>query len=179
MKIFKTLALAVVLCLLPAYCLATVSSTDNKIIYTGDGTTTVFPYNFKIFANTDLVVTLVVIASGAETVQTITTDYTVSGVGVSAGGNVTMVTAPPSTDQLIIQRVLPLTQGTDLVDNTSFSLEVLEEGFDRDIMIAQQQQEQLDRSIIQSVTETTTIVFPSPVAEKAIGRPSAVTKATR
>ena len=171
-KLFIALCLVLTV-LLPTQGFATVSSTDNKIIYVGDDTVTVFPYNFKIFADTDLVVTKVVIASGVATEQTLTTHYTVSGAGVASGGNVTMLAAPADTEELVIQRILPLTQGTDLVDNQAFSLEVLEEGYDRVIMIAQQHKEELDRVLIQSITEETAIEFPSPVADNVIGWDSA------
>jgi hypothetical protein len=146
----------------------TVSSTDNKIIYVGDDTTTIFPYNFKIFDDTDLVVTLQVIATGAETTQTITTDYTVSGAGEASGGNVTMITAPEDTENLIIKRVLPLTQGTDLVDNTAFSLEVLETGFDKLVMMIQELDERVSRSILSDIGGTTDYTFPTPSAGLAL-----------
>ena len=164
--------------ILPTQSFATVASTTNRIIYSGNNSTTVFPYAFKIFADTDLVITVVTTATGAEETQTITTDYTVSGAGDASGGNVTMIIAPTTTEDLVVRRVLPMTQGTDLVDNTSFSLEVLEEGYDRDIMIAQQLQEEIDRCIQAGEASTLDLSMPSPVAGGMIGYNSDATALT-
>ncbi len=57
----------------------TVTSTNQKVQFNGNGSTTVFAYNFKIFASSDLSVILRS-AAGTETVQQLTTNYTVSGV---------------------------------------------------------------------------------------------------
>ena len=59
----------------------TVSSTTTRNSYSGDGSTTVFAYGFKIFDDDDITVIVRTNATGAESVQTKTTDYTVSGVG--------------------------------------------------------------------------------------------------
>lgn len=172
-KLLAALFIASTLFLLPVRAMATVSSTDNKLVYVGDDTTTIFPYNFKIFEEAHLNVILIITATEAETVQVITTDYTVSGVDVEAGGNVTMVTAPASTEKLVIKRVLPLTQGTDLVDNTAFSLEVLEENYDRGIMIDQQLQESINRATLVGIANSSGYQLPLPVGDKHIAWNSA------
>ena len=82
----------------------TVTSTNQKVTFNGNGSTTVFAYNFKIFADADLLVVLRVTATGAETTQTLTTNYTVSGAGETSGGNVTMGTAPASGTTLTVLR---------------------------------------------------------------------------
>ena len=131
----------------------TVSSTTNKVSYSGNGSTTVFAYTFKIFANGDLDV-YIRSSTGTETLQTITTDYTVSNAGNESGGNVTFVTAPASGETVVIQRKLDLTQGTDYVENDPFPAESHEEALDRLTFITQQMQEEIDRSIKASVTNT-------------------------
>ncbi|NIV29431.1 MAG: hypothetical protein GWN58_07955, partial [Anaerolineae bacterium] len=56
----------------------------------------------------DLKVYLVA-ADGTETLQTITTHYTVTGGGTPAAtGTVEMVTAPATGETLVILRVLPI-----------------------------------------------------------------------
>ena len=55
----------------------TVTSTNQKVSFNGDGSTTVFAYNYKIFAQTDLLVILRVTATGTETKQFISTNYSV------------------------------------------------------------------------------------------------------
>jgi len=55
----------------------TVSSTNTRNSYSGNGTTTVFAYTFKIFDDDDIAVILRDDATAAESTQTKTTHYTV------------------------------------------------------------------------------------------------------
>ena len=134
----------------------TVSSTTTKVSYSGDGSTTVFAYTFKVFNSSDLTVILRNNTTGAETVQTITTNYTVSGVGNANGGNVTFVTAPTSSQTVVIRRTSAQTQTTDYTPNDPFPAETHEEALDKLTFIVQEQQEELDRSIKLSRTNTMT-----------------------
>ena len=136
----------------------TVSSTTNKVSANGNGSQTVFPYSFKIFDQDDLTVILRN-ASGGETTKTITTHYTVSGVGSASGGNVTMGTAPASGESLTIIREQPLTQGLDLVPNDPFPAASFEDQLDKLTFMVQQHQEELNRSVKGS--KTTTITDPT------------------
>ena len=136
----------------------TVSSATNKVSYNGNGSQTVFAYGFKIFDEDDLTV-IIRNASGGETTQTITTNYTVSGVGNASGGNVTMVSAPASTETITIIREQPLTQGLDLVPNDPFPATLVEDTLDKLTFMVHQHEETLNRSIKGS--KTTTITNPS------------------
>ena len=136
----------------------TVSSAVNKVSFNGDGSQTVFAYSFKIFDEDDLTVILRN-SSGGETTQTISTQYSVSGVGNASGGNVTMVTAPASGESLTIIREQPLTQGLDLVANDPFPAASFEDQLDKLTFMVQQHQEELDRSVKGS--KTTTITNPT------------------
>jgi hypothetical protein len=136
----------------------TVSSATNKVSYNGNGSTTVFAYGFKIFDEDDLTV-IIRNASGGETTKTITTHYTVSGVGVASGGNVTMGTAPASGESLTIIREQPLTQGLDLVPNDPFPATLVEDTLDKITFMVHQHEETLNRTIKGS--KTTTITDPS------------------
>jgi hypothetical protein len=138
-----------------------VSSTTNKVIYNGNGTTT-FPYTFKIFADTDLIVTKVTIADETEVDLTLTTDYTVTDVGEEAGGNVELVSALTSAYKLVIRRVVPFLQATDYVENDNFPAESHEEALDRCAMRDQQLQEQIDRCLKVGVAETD-VLTPSEI----------------
>ena len=133
----------------------TVSTTTNKVSYSGNGSQTVFAYTFKIFADGDLTV-IIRSSTGTETTKTLTTHYTVSGAGSSSGGNVTFTSGntPASGDTVVIQRKLGLTQGTDYVANDPFPAESHEDALDRLTFITQQIQEEVDRSIKASVTNT-------------------------
>jgi hypothetical protein len=136
----------------------TVSSTTTKNSYAGDGTTTVFAYTFKIFDDDDITVILRTDATGGETVQTKTTDYTVSGVGNTAGGNITFGTAPASGITVVLIRETAQTQTTDYTPNDPFPAASHEDALDKLTLIVQDQQEALDRSI--KISKTNTITSP-------------------
>tara|TARA_R100000030_G_scaffold20502_3_gene14789 strand:- start:1534 stop:3147 length:1614 start_codon:yes stop_codon:yes gene_type:complete len=133
----------------------TVSSSTNKVSYSGNGSLTTFAYSFKIFDQGDLTVILRA-ADGTETTQTITTHYTVSGVGSASGGNVVFGSAPASGVTVVIIREQPLTQGLDLVANDPFPAESLEEALDKVVFMTQKHEEELSRAIKASRTNTLT-----------------------
>ena len=136
-----------------------VSSTNNKVSFSGNGSTNAFAYNFKIFADADLEV-IIRASDGAETIKTLTTHYTVSGAGNDAGGTVTFTSGntPASGQTVVIRRNLSLTQGTDYVENDPFPANSHEDGLDRLTFIAQGAQEQIDRSF--KVSKTNSITTP-------------------
>jgi hypothetical protein len=146
----------------------TVSSITNRKSYSGDGSTTVFAYDFKVFADTDLKVILRA-SGGAETVQTLTTHYSVSGVGNDAGGNVTMVTAPASGETLVIVRNVPNTQETDYIENDPFPASSHEDALDKLTMEVQRLDEKFGRTpIIKETTALSDIEFPEPGADEVV-----------
>lgn len=115
----------------------TVSTEVNENIYTGNGTTTVFPYQFRIFSKSDLVVQVIDLNENVTTL-TLDTHYTVSGAGGYRGGNVTLM-APLAIDwRISIIRELEITQDTDLRNQGKFFAETHEEVFDRLTMLIQQ-----------------------------------------
>ena len=131
----------------------TVTATNQKVSFSGNGSTTVFAYNFKIFAETDLLVILRS-STGTETTQNLTSNYTVSGVGATSGGNVTMGTAPASGTTLVIQRVQPQLQGLDLVPNDPFPAGSMEDALDKLVFNVQTLNEEVGRAIKASTTNT-------------------------
>ena len=110
----------------------TVSSTTLKNSYTASSSQTTFAYAFKIFADADLKVYV----NG--TLKTLTTHYTVTNAGVTAGGNVVFGTGLTSGDKVVIQRDLTLTQATDYVENDPFPADSHETALDRLTFIVQQ-----------------------------------------
>ena len=134
----------------------TVSSTTTKVSYSGNGSTTAFAYTFKVFDEDDLTVILRTDSTGAEAVQSKTTNYTVSGVGSANGGNITFGTAPASGQTIVIRRSAALTQTTDYTPNDPFPAEEHENALDKLTFLTQQIQEETDRSIKLSRTNTMT-----------------------
>jgi hypothetical protein len=133
----------------------TISSTTVRNSYSGNGSTTVFAYTFKILDDDEIQV-IIRSSTGTETTKTKTTHYTVSGVGSSGGGNITFLTAPGSTETVVLKRNTTKTQETDYVANDPFPANSHEEALDRVTMIAQEIQEELGRSIKLSKTNTMT-----------------------
>ena len=147
----------------------TISSTTVKNSYSGDGSTTTFNYTFKIFADSDLQV-IIRSAAGTETVKTITTHYTVSGAGDANGGSVTFTSGniPTATETVLLRRAVPQTQAIDYIANDPFPAESHEEGLDRATMTTQQIQEELDRAIKLSRTNTmTSTEFTTSATDRA------------
>lgn len=120
---------------------ATVTSGTNTITYDGDGSTTEFSFPYLFYDEDHLVVTV------DGTTKTITTDYTVSGEGESAGGTVTFLSAPADDTDIVIQRVVPYTQGTDFTNYDGYPAEVVEKALDLSAMMASQVGEYSDRTI--------------------------------
>lgn len=114
----------------------TLSSATNEVEYTGNGSTTVFAYTFKVHAASHLTVS--VVTAGVVSTKVLNTDYTVSGAGSANGGNVTFTSPPASGTTVLIQRTVPLTQTTDLKNQGDFYPETHENAFDRLMMAIQQ-----------------------------------------
>ena len=133
----------------------TISSTTVKNSYSGNGSNDTFVYGFKIFAASDLQV-IIRSSTGVETTKTLTTDYTITGVGSATGGNVVFESSdiPTATETVVLIRNVPQTQAIDYIANDPFPAETHEEGLDRATMTTQQMQEELDRSFKVSRTNT-------------------------
>lgn len=145
----------------------TISSTTSRMDYSGNGVTTIFPYTFKVFDASHLVV-VKTDAAGVETTLVLTTDYTVSDVGADAGGNVTCTTAPASGTTLAIERTVPFTQTTDVKNQTTFFPEVHEDVFDRLMMATQQIWRSITRSMRQPVGDVVAIgTLPTKAARSS------------
>ncbi|WP_259280986.1 hypothetical protein [Citrobacter portucalensis] len=115
----------------------TVSTEVDHNNYTGNGITTSFPYTFRIFHKSDLVVQVVDLSENI-TELTLDTDYTVTGAGGYSGGNVVFSSPIANGHQISISRELPVTQETDLRNQGKFFAEVHEDVFDKLTMLIQQ-----------------------------------------
>lgn len=145
-----------------------ISSATNRVDYTGNGATDTYTYTFRIFNEADLEVT-VRDTSDVETTLALSTDYTVTGVG-STGGTIVLVNSAQSWLDgdgdlksgyaLTIRRVLDLVQETDIRNQGAFFPETHEDQFDKLVMIAQQQQDELSRSATMPVTVAASVFSP-------------------
>ena len=152
----------------------TISSETSRMDNVGNGATLIFPYTYKINASSHMVV--VVAIAGVEYTLAEITDYTVSGVGLSAGGNVTFVVAPANGTKITLRRVIPLLQNTDIKNQATYFPETHEDVFDYLTTMVQQLKEISNRSLTLSVTSSgVSAVLPSPVANQFLGWNAAAT----
>jgi len=140
----------------------------------GTGAQTSWPFTFKVFAASDIAVT---IANnlGVETALVLNADYSVtlnSNQDTSPGGTVTYPisgAALPTGSKLTIFGNLPYDQPLDLPSGGNFSPLALENQLDRLTMQIQQLREQLGRSLQVSVTSSANVALPPPAASNLIG----------
>ena len=115
-----------------------VQSSTSKIAYVGNASTvTAYVVPFKFFANSELVV-VVTTSADVDTTLTLTTDYTVTGAGVDAGGSVFTVVAVPATSTVTIYRTVDATQLTVYSENAEFPSASHEKALDKLTMLVQQ-----------------------------------------
>jgi len=138
---------------------ASISTTTQRVSYTGDDSDTTFNFSFQIVDTSDLAVYLRVTATGVETLQTETTHYALSATNndYSSGGTVTMVTAPASTETLLLIRTTPETQETTLSDSGILRLASMEDAFDKLTRMVQDHTETLARCLTIPKTDSTSL----------------------
>ena len=140
----------------------------------GTGAQTIWPFTFKVFAASDIAVT---IANnlGVETALVLDADYSVTlnaNQDTSPGGTVTYPisgSALPTGSRLTIFGNLPYDQPLDLPSGGNFSPLALENQLDRLTMQIQQLREQVGRSLQVSVTSSADVRLPAPSANELIG----------
>ncbi len=147
----------------------TVNSSVNRAEHNGDGTTRSFAFSPYFLEEEDLKVYLRD-QGGAETLQTITTHYTISGAANPAGGTVTFETAPDASSKVVIIRDPDLEQVVDYQANDAFPAETHERALDKLTMIVQRLSERLARTIGLAETDTvTSLTLPSNRQDSLLG----------
>ena len=121
------------------------SDTNNKIAYDGNGSTVTFSFPYPVAETTDVQVIVITESTGAESVRAIGTGSTEFAITVAANkgsASVTFVTAPLSTEAVLLNRVTPNTQAT------AYSLHPsLEPDLDKKTQADLTIQEQIDRCV--------------------------------
>ena len=153
----------------------TISSTATRKAgpYAGNGSTVAFAFTFKVFADSDLVVTHTD-DDGLETVKTLTTHYTATlnaNQNSNPGGTVTMLTAPATGEKLTITSAVPKTQAVNLSDGGGFFASVVNNALDRLTIFAQELAEQVSRimKLPVSAEAGTDPNLPTPEAGTVLG----------
>ena len=150
-------------------------STDNRKAgpFTGNGTTTAFPFTFFVFDKSDVVVVRTD-SSGVETTLTLTTDYTISvnsDQSSSPGGTVTLKTALATGYTLTLTTELSNTQEVDFTNQGGFYPSVLNKALDREVVLIQQLSEKVSRTLKLAVSTPDGVSgdLPKPVSGRLLG----------
>ena len=149
----------------------TISNVNRFVQAGGNGSTVVFPFNFKVFQSTDVAVVTMVTSTGVQTTPVLGVDYTVTISGdqnYSAGGNVTFIVAPLTGVRITISSLVPNLQPTDLSNQGGFYPDVINDSFDRSTIQIQQVGDIASRSlsVAQSEQGVTSLALP-PIAVRA------------
>jgi hypothetical protein len=157
------------------------SNANNRNDYVGNGSVDTYNYTFRIFDDDDIQV-IVRDTDDVETVLTKTTHYTVTGVGSASGGTIPLVNGAfdwidaegdlKSGYVITIRRIIPLVQETDIRNQGAFYPEIHEDQFDKLVMIDQQQQDDLDRSLKMATTVLPS-AFDTTIPASIVGNPGA------
>lgn len=138
----------------------------------GNGVNTAFPFTFKVFVNTDVLVTYLN-ASGIETALVLATDYTVvlnSDQNISPGGTVTLSWIPATGTYITLTSVVPNTQTLALTNSGGFYPASINDALDRCVVLIQQLVEQIGRALKTAVStpDGFNATLPAPVPYQVI-----------
>lgn len=132
----------------------TIASAVSKVTLNGNGSTTSFPFGFKVWKAADLEVSI----TDASGVVSVVTNWGVA-LSPSGGGTVTYPTSGPplpTGHKITIARSMDFLQDVDLVSGTRWDPEVVETALDRATAERQQLKERLDRAVAVPISSSTT-----------------------
>jgi len=143
----------------------TINSTTRRTnALVGNGNTATYPFAFKVFTDADVVVKKLEVSTSIETTLTLgaSNDYIVtlnSDQNGNPGGSITLKSGGNNQNlqtgfQIVITSAVQSLQGTDLTNQGGFYPEVINDALDKSTILHQQQQDELDRSIKFSLTNT-------------------------
>ena len=150
----------------------TISSTARAAgPFTGSGSTATFPFSFKVFDQTDLLVLRLTVAGGAIAALALTSDYTVAlnaDQDANPGGSITLTAGNLATGYtLTITTDVAALQGVQLVNGGGFYPDVINAALDRLTILVQQLREKFGRALQAPITESgQNFVLPA-AAERA------------
>ncbi len=146
----------------------TVTTSNTKNQYSGTGATGPFPFTFKVYASSDLLV-ISTDTDGVDTTLVLDVDYTVSGVDVPEGGEVTLTYVLAAGYDLTIVRNAPYTQEINFVSGAVISAESLNNGLDSVVMQVQQLKEEADRALQLPLSSDTDVPYFPQTASSVLG----------
>lgn len=124
--------------------------------FIGNGVATAFPFTFKVFDPTDLLVVRADTSSGLETTLVLNSDYTVTlnaDQDNNPGGTVTLGLPLATGLTLIVSSDIEQLQETELTNLGGFFPEVITAALDKLTILVQQMQEEVSRCIKIAITD--------------------------
>lgn len=147
--------------------------------YPGNDSASAFSFDFKVFADTDIRVVALTIATGVESDLVLNTDYTVNrnvDQDNNPGGEITykvggVTTAYPSTKKITIVGDFTFSQPTDIPNGGRFFAQIVENALDRCTSLIKQMKERLDSALTLPVSVDTGVSaeLPFPQGSALIG----------
>lgn len=129
-------------------------------IAVGNGASTVYPYTWQALLAGDIAVYI----DGS--LKTLNVDYTVTGLGVQTGGNVTFTVPPANGTRVRIIRQMVKQRLTDYQQQGDFLTPVVNPDFDRSLLIAQELDASISRAIRVPIYEQGSNMLLAPVATR-------------
>ena len=153
----------------------TISSETREVgPFTGNGSTTAFPFTFKVIAASDLSVVRTNATTGVSTTLALTADYTVTlnaDQNNSAGGTVTLLSALATGFTLMISSAASYLQPTNLTNGGGFYPTVINDALDRLTIFVQQMLRTINRGIrIPSSESATATNLILPIASLRVNK---------
>lgn len=150
----------------------TISSTTRIAgPFVGNGTASVFPFTFKVFAAADLDVVRLTTSTGVETTLVLNSHYSVTLNGdqnSNPGGSITLLAGALATGYtLVITSDIANLQPTDLTNQGGFYPEVITDALDRATIQIQQISDIGDRTLKIPITDGSLNMELPPAAERA------------
>ncbi len=124
--------------------LATTTSTAGPFLC--NGVVVAYPYAWRILADDEIEVTLIT-PTGERTTLAKTTDYTVTGVGNTGGGNVETLATYEDGYSIFLRRKPPLSQTSEFQNQGAYNAETHEEAFDKLAMQVQFVRDEAARAV--------------------------------
>jgi hypothetical protein len=114
----------------------TIPTNDRVERFTATAGQVAFPFDFPVFAETDLRVLR--LRAGVETLLTRATDYTVTGAGQQAGGTVTLTAGAQAGDIIVIRSGQPVARTTQFYDGGPLPAAAINAELNRLFVVLQQ-----------------------------------------
>lgn len=149
-----------------------VSSTNRKAgPFLGNDVTVTFPFIFKVFLTSDLLVETIQAGAEDSTTLVLNSDYTAvlnADQDTDPGGSITLTAGPlASGNRLIITSAVPELQEVVLTNLGGFFPDVLNGALDRVTILVQQLQVDVDRSMKFPLTDNSEIVDLPPAEQRS------------